>query len=57
MSPDRELIGIDLSSVMVDMARERGVKAYCTDISKLQGEFDIITAIFDMVNYLEFNEL
>ncbi len=39
------------------MARERGVKAYCTDISKLQGEFDIITAIFDMVNYLEFNEL
>jgi cyclopropane fatty-acyl-phospholipid synthase-like methyltransferase len=55
--PDRDFIGIDLSSVMVEIAKKKGVKAYCTNISNLQGKFDIITAVFDMVNYLNPKEL
>jgi len=51
--PTKGLMGIDLSSVMVDIAKQKGVKAYCMDISKVQGKFDVITAVFDMINYLE----
>lgn len=51
--PKKEFIGIDLSSVMVEIAENRGVRAYCMDISEVKGRFDIITAVFDMVNYLE----
>ena len=45
--------GIDLSPVMVEMTKAKGLNAECIDLCKLDGKFDVITAIFDMVNYLD----
>jgi len=47
-----ETKGIDLSPVMVEMTQAKGMNAECIDLCKLDGKFDVITAIFDMVNYL-----
>lgn len=44
--------GIDLSSVMVQRARLKGVLAETIDLCDLDGRFDILTAVFDMLNYL-----
>jgi len=44
--------GIDLSPVMVEMTKAKGMNAECIDLCKLNGKFDVITAIFDMMNYL-----
>jgi len=44
--------GIDLSSVMVDRAKEKGVDAEAVDLCDLDGKYDVITAVFDMMNYL-----
>lgn len=45
--------GIDLSPVMVEMTKAKGLNAECIDLCRLDGKFDVITAIFDMVNYLD----
>jgi len=44
--------GIDLSSVMVQRARLKGVLAEAIDLCELQGRFDVLSAVFDMINYL-----
>ena len=44
--------GIDLSPVMTAHARARGVDAEAVDLCELDGRFDVITAVFDMMNYL-----
>ena len=44
--------GIDLSSVMVSRAQAKGVDAEAIDLCDLDGSFDVITAVFDMLNYL-----
>jgi len=44
--------GIDLSGVMVERARAKGVDAEAIDLCELDGKFDVITAVFDMMNYL-----
>jgi len=51
--PEVKTLGIDLSSVMVEMSKAKGLEAKCIDLCKLEGKFDVITAIFDMVNYLD----
>ena len=51
--PHVKTLGIDLSSVMVEMTKAKNLNAQCIDLCKLDGKFDIITAIFDMVNYLD----
>ena len=51
--PQVETKGIDLSSVMVEMTKAKGLNAECIDLCKLDGTFDVITAIFDMMNYLD----
>ena len=51
--PHVQTLGIDLSSVMVEMTKAKGLPAQCIDLCKLEGKFDVITAIFDMVNYLD----
>jgi len=49
--------GIDLSPVMVEMTQAKGMNAECIDLCKLDGKFDVVTAIFDMVNYLNKDNL
>ncbi len=50
--PDVKAKGIDLSAVMVERAKAKGVDAEAIDLCQLQGQYDVITAVFDMMNYL-----
>ncbi len=50
-------LGIDLSPLMVKNTEEKGIEAKCIDICKLNKKFKVITAVFDMVNYLDDSEL
>ena len=45
--------GIDLSPLMVAHTKAKGIDAECIDLCELQGTYDVITAVFDMVNYLD----
>jgi predicted TPR repeat methyltransferase len=51
------LSGIDLSPLMIKKANELGVDAKCIDICDVDESFDVITAVFDMLNYLDDNAL
>lgn len=48
-----KIMGIDLSPVMVSKAADQGIPAQCTDLCELSGKYDVITAVFDMLNYLD----
>jgi predicted TPR repeat methyltransferase len=48
-----EVKGIDLSPLMVSKTLEQGYNAQCVDLCDLDGRYDILTAVFDMVNYLD----
>lgn len=47
-----EAKGIDLSPIMVDRTKEQGYDARCIDVCDVEETYDVITAVFDMVNYL-----
>ena len=49
----KEIMGIDLSPVMVARTAEQGIPSQCTDLCELSGKYDVITAVFDMLNYLD----
>jgi len=51
-APSR-LKGIDLSPLMVERTRDRGIEAEAIDLCDLEGCYEVITAVFDMVNYLD----
>jgi len=44
--------GIDLSPIMVSKSIENGIDASCIDLCDIEGKYDVITAVFDMLNYL-----
>jgi len=48
-----DTLGIDLSSDMIERALLRGVRAKQTDIKELEGEFDLIIAAADVLNYFD----
>ena len=48
-----EVKGIDLSPLMVEKSREKALDAECVDLCELEGSYDVITAVFDMLNYLD----
>jgi cyclopropane fatty-acyl-phospholipid synthase-like methyltransferase len=45
--------GVDLSSVMVDAARAKGLKAECCDVCDATGSYDAAVAVFDVLNFLD----
>ncbi|MCF6340954.1 MAG: class I SAM-dependent methyltransferase [Sulfurimonas sp.] len=45
--------GIDLSSVMVNECISQGLDAQCIDIADVDGSYDAIVAIFDVLNFLD----
>jgi len=45
--------GIDLSPLMVEQTRAQGIDAECVDLCQLEEKYDVITAVFDMLNYLD----
>ncbi len=57
MSDGVECKGIDLSSVMVDECRAKGLDAECIDIADESKKYDAVVAIFDVLNFLDQEEL
>lgn len=55
--PKCSSLGIDRSKVMVESAQSIGVNAKNIELDCIEQEFDIATATFDMVNYLNQDEL
>jgi predicted TPR repeat methyltransferase len=49
--------GIDLSPLMVAQTLKQGYDAECIDLCDLSGKYDVITAVFDMLNYLNQEQL
>ncbi|WP_201353573.1 class I SAM-dependent methyltransferase [Hydrogenimonas urashimensis] len=49
--------GIDLSETMVEKARSAGVEADAMDVCDVESRFDAATAVFDVLNYLDKEEL
>ena len=52
-----DAIGIDLSSQMVQIARQKGVDARNGNLSDLREKFDAVVAIGDVLNYIKPNDL
>ena len=55
--PSAYSVGIDLSPRMVQVTKSKGVEAYHIDLCEINKKFDIITAVFDMLNYLDDEQL
>lgn len=49
--------GVDLSSLMIDECRAQGLDAECKDVSEIDGKYDAVVAIFDVLNFLNQDEL
>ena len=49
--------GIDLSPTMVSKTQQQGLDAQCIDLCEVQEQYDVITAVFDMLNYLDATKL
>jgi len=45
--------GVDLSSVMVDECLSQGLDAECIDATKVDGTYDAIVSIFDVLNFMD----
>ncbi len=53
-----EVVGLDLSSVMVERAKSSGIDAYAMSLGELDlKDFDAITAVFDVLNYINPKEM
>jgi len=55
--PTVTVVGIDLSPRMVKVTKKKGIEAYHIDLCDIKRKFDVITAVFDMVNYLDDKKL
>ncbi|RLA71076.1 MAG: class I SAM-dependent methyltransferase [Epsilonproteobacteria bacterium] len=49
--------GIDLSPLMVAKTALQGIDAECVNLCDLNDSYDVITAVFDMLNYLDTESL
>jgi cyclopropane fatty-acyl-phospholipid synthase-like methyltransferase len=49
--------GVDLSAVMVDECKALGLDAQCIDVSQVEGKYDAVVSIFDVLNFLNQDEL
>lgn len=45
--------GVDLSSVMVEECKALGLDAECMDVSEVEGKYDAVVAIFDVLNFMD----
>jgi len=50
--PHAHFAGIDLSVEMVRRAKEQGVDAQAIDLCDVAETYDVVTAVFDVLNYL-----
>jgi SAM-dependent methyltransferase len=52
-----EAKGIDLSEVMVEDAKAKGLNAECIDIADEKGQYDAAVAVFDVLNFMDADAL
>jgi len=45
--------GVDLSAVMVEECKTQGLDAECIDVADVDGKYDAIVSIFDVLNFLD----
>jgi cyclopropane fatty-acyl-phospholipid synthase-like methyltransferase len=45
--------GVDLSQVMVDECQAQGLDALCLDAREVEGKYDAIVSIFDVLNFMD----
>jgi 2-polyprenyl-3-methyl-5-hydroxy-6-metoxy-1,4-benzoquinol methylase len=44
--------GVDLSSIMVEECKAKGLDAECKDVVDIEGTYDAIVSIFDVLNFM-----
>ena len=49
--------GVDLSALMIEECKLKGLDAQCCDVSEVEGRFDAIVSIFDVLNFMDKGEL
>ena len=49
--------GVDLSSVMVEECVSQGLDAECMDVAEVDGKYDAVVSIFDVLNFLDNDSL
>ncbi len=49
--------GVDLSSVMVEECKAQGLDAECIEAKDVDGKYDAIVSIFDVLNFMDKEEL
>ena len=52
-----ECKGIDLSSLMVEECITQGLNAECIDVADEQGTYDAVVSIFDVLNFMDKEQL
>ncbi len=52
-----ECKGVDLSSVMVEECKAKGLDAQCIDVSDVKGTYDAVVSIFDVLNFMDKDSL
>jgi len=50
---DIEAKGIDLSEVMIEEAKAKGLNAECIDVADEKGQYDAAVAVFDVLNFMD----
>ena len=49
--------GVDLSAVMVEECKSQGLDAECIDATEVEGTYDAIVSIFDVLNFMDNDSL
>jgi len=49
--------GVDLSSVMIDECKADSLDAECIDVADVDGKYDAIVSIFDVLNFMDSDSL
>ena len=49
--------GIDLSDEQIKVCQSKGIKSACIDISDIKDKYDCATAMFDVLNYIDKDNL
>ena len=45
--------GVDLSALMVQECKEQGLDAECIDVKDVEGTYDAVVSIFDVLNFMD----
>lgn len=53
LSDDFKVLGLDLSPKMVQTAKANGINAMNLKLSEIDEKFDLITAVSDVINYMD----